>query len=371
MALPPALARLARIPLAPAGQDQGDGDGGEPVARLAGTGNPWGPCAAVRASLLQALAGPEALSRYPAADGGPLRLAIAARHGLAPDRIILGNGSSELMELAARAMLLEGGSGVVIRHGCFRHGLAILGAGGRLLESAGGPGRSGEELAEGLLASVQPDTRIVFLGQPDNPTGALLGREGLARLAGALRPDILLVVDQAYAEYEDPATYPDAAAHLPERPMLLVLHSFSKLHGLAGLRIGYGLGGPEGLLERLRSPFNTSCLAQVAAAAALQDPAAEAAARLRNQQARAAFLQEAARHRCAVTGAAGNFLLLESIYPAREFSRDLRGRGVQVHPLDRHGLPNHVRVALGTPAEMQAFWKAAGALLDHPGCGRA
>jgi histidinol-phosphate aminotransferase len=269
-------------------------------------------------------------------------------------------------------MLLDGGSGVVVRHGFRRHGHAILGAGGQLVESLGGPDRTGEELAQGLLAAVRADTRIVFLGQPDNPTGTLLGRDALAWLAGALRPDILLVVDQAYAEYEDPSSYPDAAAHLPERPMLLVLHTFSKVHGLAGLRLGYGLGGPEllGMLERLRSPFNTSHLAQIAGAAALGDPTAIDAARFRNQQARKDFLAEAGRHRCAVTGA-GSFQLMETIYPARELSRDLRGRGIQVYPLDHYGLPNHVRIALGTPAEMRSFWKAASALLDHEGCGRS
>ena len=219
---------------------------------LADNGNPWGPTEAVRARVLEAVtSAPDAFRRYPRSDGLALRSAIAARRGLDPGQIILGNGSSEILGIAARAMLMDGGSGVAARHSFAAFGLATQSAGGRYVECHA---TATEVEAAHLLAAVQPDTRIVYLGHPNDPTGTMLEREALAQLVGSLRDDILLVVDQAYAEYEDPATYPDAAEFLEHRDNLLVLHTFSKIHGLAGLRIGYGIANPDlaGLLERVR-----------------------------------------------------------------------------------------------------------------------
>jgi len=340
------------------------------AVRLADNGNPLGPADSVRARVMEAVTGAalDDLCRYPGADGQALRAAIGGRRGFQPGQILLGNGSSELIGIAARAMLMDGGSGLAARHSFAAFGLATRAAGGRFIECHA----TATEVEVGhLLAAVQPDTRLVYLGHPNNPTGALLERDALAQLVRSLREDILLVVDQAYAEYEDPATYPDASSHLADRANLLVLHSFSKIHGLAGLRIGYGIANPElaGLLERVRSPFNTNHLAQVAAEAAVLDEAFEAASRVRNQAARAAFLAEAERHRCRVSGQAGNFLLMETVFPAQELARDLRRQGVLVCPADGFGLPNHVRVAMGTPQDMAAFWKVAGPILDNLGCG--
>jgi histidinol-phosphate aminotransferase len=199
----------------------------------------------------------------------------------------------------------------------------------------------------------------------------MLDREGLERLVRDLRDDILLVVDQAYAEYEDPDLYPDASAYLEERSNLLVLHTFSKIHSLAALRIGYGIGHHKllALLERVRSPFNTNMLAQAAAEVAIQDYAFEAFSRARNQEARAAFFAESANHRCQATGAGGNFILLETMLPAPELFKDLLKGGVIVRPMQGYGLPNHVRVTLGKPGEMEAFWAAVAPILDNAGCG--
>ncbi len=184
-----------------------------------------------------------------------------------------------------------------------------------------------------------------------------------------LREDIVLVVDQAYAEYEDPAEYPDTASYLHQRSNLLVLHTFSKIHALAALRIGYGLGSKElmGYLERVRSPFNTNHLAQAAAEVSVGDLAFEAFSRQKNTEARAAFNVEAAKHRCQLSGTSGNFVLMETAFPAADLFKGLLQRGVIVRPMQGYGLPNHIRVTFGTPEEMQAFWSAAGPLLDG-GC---
>ena len=268
--------------------------------------------------------------------------------------------------MIAKAALLDGGSAVIPKHSFAIYGIATQTVGGRVLESRAD---ADSVDVDSILATVRADTRLVFLGNPNNPTGILVLRAELERLVRYLREDIVLVVDQAYAEYEDPATYPDAAAFLPEREGLLVLHTFSKIHALAGLRIGYGLGHPEllQLLERVRSPFNTNHLAQVAAEVAVQDLEFEAFSRARNAEARAAFLAVAAQHRCRVTGDAGNFVLLESALSAQEIFQELLRRGVIVRPMQGYGLPSHIRITLGKPEEMEAFWKAAGPILDA-GC---
>jgi histidinol-phosphate aminotransferase len=369
----PAFEHLRQIPLYVPGkpiQEVQRELGLDSIIKLASNENPWGPTEAVKNRVLRAVSGSkdEGLGLYPISDGMYLRSAIARRRGFNPDQIILGNGSSEIIEMAAKAVLLDGGSGVAPKHSFAIYSIATQTAGGRFIESPGSP----DELdADSIIAAVQADTRIVYLGNPNNPTGTMLDKASLARLVQDLRDDILLVVDQAYAEYVDPDTYPDAAVHLKERTNLLVLHTFSKIHCLAGLRIGYGLGHPEvlSLLERVRSPFNTNHLAQVAAEVAVADVAFEAFSRQKNQEARDAFYAEGKLHRCTVSGQAGNFLLMETILPAAELFKDLLRKGIIVRPMQGYGLPNHIRVTMGTPEEMAAFWTAIIPILDNTGCG--
>jgi len=367
----PAFEHLASIPLYVPGkpiQEVQRELGLTSIVKLASNENPWGPTEAVRSRVAAAVTGAEfeGLGLYPVSDGWYLRQRIAQRKGLTPDRVILGNGSSEILEMVAKAAFLDGGSSVIPKHSFAIYGIATQTAGGRVIESRA----SATELdVDDLLRKVAPDTRLVYLGHPNNPTGIRLERAALERLVRTLREDIVLVVDQAYAEYEDPAEYPDAAGYLDERPNLLVLHTFSKIHALAAMRIGYGLGSKELMqyLERVRSPFNTNHLAQVAAEVAVQDLAFEAFSRQKNAEARAAFMAEAAKHRCRTSGTSGNFILLESAFPAAELFKELLQRGVIVRPMQGYGLPNHIRVTFGKPEEMAAFWKAAGPLLDG-GC---
>ncbi len=367
----PGFEHLSRIPLYVPGkpiQEVQRELGLTRIVKLASNENPWGPTEAVKARVASVVAGSEfeGLGLYPVSDGYYLRKRIAERKGVSVDRVILGNGSSEILEMVAKAAFLDGGSAVIPKHSFAIYGIATQTAGGHVIESRA----SATELdVDDILRSVAEDTRLVYLGHPNNPTGILLDRASVERLVRNLREDIILVVDQAYAEYENPSQYPDAAAYLDERPNLLVLHTFSKIHALAGLRIGYGLGSKElmGFLDRVRSPFNTNHLAQAAAEVAVQDVAFEAFSRQKNTEARAAFIVEAAKHRCQISGTCGNFVLLESAYPAKELFKELLQRGVIVRPMHGYGLPNHVRVTFGKPEEMQAFWTAAGPLLDG-GC---
>jgi len=367
----PAFEHLSHIPLYVPGkpiQEVQRELGLTRIVKLASNENPWGPTEAVKARVAAVISGSEyeGLGLYPVSDGYYLRKRIAERKALSVDRVILGNGSSEILEMVAKAAFLEGGSAVIPKHSFAIYGIATQTGGGRVIESRA----SATELdADDILRSVAEDTRLVYLGHPNNPTGLRLERAAIERLVRNLREDIVLVVDQAYAEYEDPAGYPDAASYLDERPNLLVLHTFSKIHSLAAMRIGYGLGSKElmGFLERVRSPFNTNHLAQAAAEVAVQDVAFEAFSRQKNTEARAAFLVEAAKHRCQLSGTGGNFVLMETVFPAADLFNELLRRGVIVRPMQGYGLPNHIRVTFGKPEEMQAFWTAAGPLLDG-GC---
>ncbi len=338
------------------------------IVKLASNENPWGPTEAVKARVTAVISGSEfeGLGLYPVSDGYYLRKRIAERKGVTVERVVLGNGSSEILEMVAKAAFLDGGSAIIPQHSFAIYGIATQTAGGRVIESKA----SATELdVEDLLRSVAEDTRLVYLGHPNNPTGVRLERAALEHLVRGLREDIVLVVDQAYAEYEEPADYPDAADYLNERPNLLVLHTFSKIHALAAMRIGYGLGSKElmGLLERVRSPFNTNHLAQAAAEVAVQDLAFEAFSRQKNTEARTAFIREAANHRCQLSGTSGNFILMETAFSAADLFKALLQRGVIVRPMHGYGLPNHIRITFGKPEEMQAFWSAAGPLLDG-GC---
>lgn len=363
--------RLSRIPLYVPGkpiQEVQRELGLSRIVKLASNENPWGPTDGVKARVASVIAGSEfeGLGLYPVSDGYYLRKRIAERRGLSVDRVVLGNGSSEILEMVAKAAFLEGGSSVIPKHSFAIYGIATQTAGGRVIETRA----SATELdVDDILRSVAEDTRLVYLGHPNNPTGIRIERSALERLVRQLREDIVLVVDQAYAEYEDPAEYPDAAAYLDERPNLLVLHTFSKIHALAGLRIGYGLGSKElmAYLDRVRSPFNTNHLAQAAAEVSVQDLAFEAFSRRKNAEARQAFSIEAAKHRCKTTGTCGNFVLMETALPAADLFKELLQRGVIVRPMQGYGLPNHIRITFGKPEEMRAFWDAAAPILDG-GC---
>lgn len=336
------------------------------IVKLASNENPWGPTEAVKARLRKVIEGSEfeGLGLYPVSDGFYLRQAIATRKSVPLGQVILGNGSSELLEMVAKAAFSgEGGTAIIPRFSFAIYGIATQTAGGTAIEAAASP--SGMDV-EAILGAVRPDTRLVYVGHPNNPTGTILARAELERLIRELREDIVLVVDQAYAEYEDPETYPDAATYLNERPNLLVLHTFSKIHALAALRIGYGLGSANLIqaLERVRSPFNTNHLAQAAAEVSVTDTAFEAYSRQKNLEARATFVERARAHRCQVSGAAGNFLLLESAHSASDLFKALLEKAIIVRPMQGYGLPNHIRVSLGKPEEMETFWAAAGPLLD-------
>jgi histidinol-phosphate aminotransferase len=335
------------------------------VVKLASNENPWGPSKAVKDRISEIVCGSadEGLGLYPVSDGYYLRKTISELRGIGLGQIVLGNGSAELIEMAAKACFIDGGSAVIPKHSFAIGGIAAQTAGGYVIET---PATATEVDVDAVIKAVRPCTRMVYIANANNPTGVEIGLDGIERMVKEIREDILLVIDQAYAEYSLPNEFPDAATFLGDRENLLVLHTFSKIYALAALRMGYGLSSERiiSLLERVRSPFNTNSLAQAAAEVAIKDLDFVKFCREKNKEARGAFFEEASKHRCKATGNAGNFLLLESAIPALDFFVGLLKKSVIVRPMHGYGLPQHLRVTLGRPEEMDVFWAAAEPMLD-------
>jgi len=335
------------------------------IVKLASNENPWGPTPAVKERIIKAVNGcdDEGVGLYPISDGFYLRKAISEQCKVALNKIVLGNGSAEIIEMAAKACFINGGSAVIPRHSFAIGGIATQSCGGRVIETHA---TATEVDVDAILKAIEPDTKMVYIANANNPTGVQIGRDGIAKLVKEIRHDILLVVDQAYAEYAYPGEFPDAADFLGERENLLVLHTFSKIYALASLRIGYGLGNERiiTLLERVRSPFNTNHICQIAAEVAIRDLDFVSLCREKNKQARETFFNEAKKHRCTASGNAGNFVLLETAISAPDLFLQLLKKSVIIRPMHGYGLPQHVRVSLGRPEEMEAFWTAVIPILD-------
>jgi histidinol-phosphate aminotransferase len=237
--------------------------------KLASNENPLGPSKKAMRVLSKGL---PSLHRYPEGTGRILREALAPKYKLHPEQIILGNGSDEIMDLAAKTFLSPGDEALIGDRTFAIYSICIRAHHGTVVSV---PLREGRYDLEAMGRRLSPRTRLVFICNPNNPTGAMVTQKELEGFMTKLPEGALVVMDEAYGEYADDPQFPDTVALLKSGAPLLVLRTFSKLYGLAGLRIGYGLSRPEviSLLNRTRLPFNTNTLAQYAAVAALRDEA--------------------------------------------------------------------------------------------------
>lgn len=328
------------------------------LVHLASNENPLGP--SPRA--LDALAGVAGdVHRYPDPGAGALRRDLVEGAGLAESggirQVAVGNGSGELIELLCRTFV-RGRDRVVVSAGSFLlYRIAAramnaevvevpLTAGWRcdleaLAEEAVGDGRDGRP------------ARLVFLANPNNPTGTFASARELERYFDRVDDRVLTVVDQAYQEYVEQPDYPDALEHLRRGRNVVVLGTFSKIHGLAGLRLGFAYGPAAVLepLERVRNPFNTSSLAQAAGRAALADREHVERSRRHNTAERSWLARELSRRGLHPVSSVANFLMVELPVAAEELARELLARRVAVRPLDAFGLPEAMRVTVGTREE--------------------
>lgn len=321
-------------------------------------------------SALAALADPgTAAWRYPDPRGAALRAALGRLHGLPPETIVLGNGSHELLMRVAQAFAPAGAPVVLPRHGFAVFAIAAAAAGARPVVVPALPADHplmplGHD-PEALAAACTPDTRVLYLANPNNPTGTWFEPAALARLLATVPGSTLVVVDEAYQEYQPDAAARSALRLLPRHRNLLVTRTFSKAYGLAGLRVGWAAGDPAtiAVLERLRESFNVNALAQAAAAAALDDAGHVAAERAAADAARPALAQALAALGVATLPSRGNFLLADFGSPGRAAAVEARlgAAGVVVRPMAGYGLGHCLRIGLAPPDRQAAL---AAALAD-------
>lgn len=322
----------------------------ENIIKLASNENPLG--ASPRAiAAMQAVLGET--GRYPDGNGFELKAALSKRYGVTQECIVLGNGSNDVLEMAARAFLAPGASAVYAQHAFAVYPLATQATGAQGIEV---PAKDFGHDLDAMAAAIRADTRVVFIANPNNPTGTWLPPEAILRFLRRVPADVLVVLDEAYNEYLAPDQRGDSARWLQEFPNLVVSRTFSKAYGLAGLRVGYGLARAEvaDLMNRVRQPFNVSHIAQAAAVAALSDEEFVRKSYELNQ-AGMKFLTEGFR-RLGLDWipSRANFVSFRVGDGAAVFQRLLK-LGVIVRPIGGYGMPAHLRVTVGTQAENERF----------------
>ena len=340
-------------------------DDGRTVVKLSSNENPLGTPAAAREAFRKAA---DSLERYPDASGAIVREALAAKHGLDPARIIYGNGSDEVLHLAAGAFAGPGDEVIFVRYGFAVYEIAARRVGALPVVARD---RDYATDVDAVLACVTDRTRVVYVANPNNPTGTYTAREEIARLHAGLPADVLLVLDHAYAEYIDGDHDDGGMALAASAPNVLVTRTFSKMYGLAAERIGWGYAAAPIVeaMHRIRLPFSMTIAGQHAAAAALADDEFVAHARAHNAEWRQWFAGE-----IAAMGNAGlraipsqaNFVLVvfEGALTAEAAYKGLMDAGYIVRWLPGQGLPHGLRITIGTADECRGVMAALRALVD-------
>ena len=331
------------------------------IVKLASNENPLGasPCAltAARAAL-------DEISLYPDGNGFALKDALVKRYGVALNQVVLGNGSNDVLELTAHAFLTVGDRAVYSDHAFAVYPLAT--------QAVGATGISvkaqdyGHDLTAMRMAAVAHQAKLIFIANPNNPTGTFLSGEALHEFLSLLPQSILVVLDEAYNEYLPESCRYDSVSWLSEFPNLLVSRTFSKAYGLASLRVGYALGNPQviDMLNRVRQPFNVNSVAQAAAVAALQDAEFVQRTFELNLQGMAQLTEGLRALGLQYIPSFGNFVSFH-IRNAVQVYRRLLELGVIVRPIGNYALPDYLRVSIGLESQNQKFLSAMKQILGE------
>jgi histidinol-phosphate aminotransferase len=328
------------------------------VVKLASNENPLGPSQLALAAAQDAL---HDVALYPDGAGFALKAKLSAKLGVTADQIVLGNGSNDVLDMAARAFLTAGTSSVYSQHAFAVYPIATQTAGAQGVVTAAKD--YGHDL-DAMRAAIRGDTRVLWIANPNNPTGTFLQWSEIEAFLARVPAQVLVVLDEAYGDYLPHAERCDTTAWLARFPNLLISRTFSKAYGLAGLRVGYGLGNPAviDLLNRVRHPFNVNAPALAAAEAALDDEAFLARSYALNTAGMAQLAAGLADLGIETVPSKGNFLLAK-VGDAARINAELLKRGVIVRPVANYGLPEHLRVSVGLAGQNARFLDALKACL--------
>ncbi len=318
------------------------------IIKVASNENPLGPSPKAQAALREAI---PSVNLYPDGNAFYLKNKLAAKLGVEPANLVLGNGSNELLEFVAHA-LLGPGTNIVVSQYCFAIYPIVAKMSGADVITV--PAKHYGHDLPAMLRAVNGQTRIIFVTNPNNPTGTLAPRETLIQFVNDVPEDVLLVMDEAYLEFLDDPVDLVPLIRLGARKNLILLRTFSKIYGLAGLRIGYGIAEPEliAALEKIRQPFNTNLLAQNAALAALDDEEHIGRTRANNSAGLELFVQAFRELKLEYVPSFANFILVRVGDGGRVFNA-MQKMGVITRPMAGYQLPEWLRISVGTRPENQ------------------
>jgi len=323
------------------------------ILKMASNENPLGSSPKAVAAIRGAL---DDLAYYPDGSGYDLKAVLSRKLGIGPGHLVLGNGSNDVLELVARSFLTRDDSAIYARHAFLVYPLAVQAIGAKAIEV---PARDYGNDLDAMAAAVREDTKIVFIANPNNPTGTFCPWADVLEFLERVPPRVLVVVDEAYGEYLPDELASPSPRWLASHPNLVVARTLSKAYGLAGLRVGYAFAHPDvaELMNRVRQPFNVNHLALVAACAALEDH--EFIAKSRDVNARGLVQLEKGLKALGVEyiPSLGNFITIRVGDAARIYAALLK-EGVIVRPIAGYGMPEHLRVTVGLPAHNERFLAA-------------
>ena len=330
------------------------------IVKLASNENPLGPSPRALEAARHSL---NEIHLYPDGGGFELKAKLAEKLDLDPSMITLGNGSNDVLELIARAFLKDGTSAIFSEHAFAVYPIVTQAVGAKARIARAHDGSSGPRYGHDLnafLPLIEQDTRVIFIANPHNPTGTSLGKEELLAFLERVPEHVITVIDEAYIEYAVGSDFPNALQWLARFPHLVVTRTFSKAYGLAGLRVGYAVSHPvvADILNRVRQPFNVNLPALAAAIAALDDEKHLDATIALNRKGLRQLSDALLERGYEVIPSAGNFISFDLGRPAGPIYEALLREGVIVRPIANYGLPNHLRVTVGTYEENQAFLEA-------------
>jgi len=315
--------------------------------KLASNENPLGPPRAAKAVIHGQL---DDLALYPDGSGFALSNALAEKHNLSPSVITLGNGSNDVLDMIGRTFLEPGKEAIFSEYAFAVYPIVTQAVGAKAQIARAKD--YGHDL-DAMLQLVNDRTRVIFIANPNNPTGTWLSKDALRAFLAQVPERVIVVIDEAYVEYVQEDEYPDATQWLSEYDNLIVTRTFSKAYGLAALRVGYCLSHPDvaNLLNRVRQPFNVNSLAQAAALAALDDHAHIRLSVDYNMQGLAQYEAAFSDMGLEWIPSVGNFITVDLGRNASEIDKAMLGKGVITRPVANYGLPNHLRITVGFPEE--------------------